>query len=162
VALVVLGVVVLHWSPAAWRRARGLPPGAGWAALTGLSIAAYSLVDKAGVARVHPVAYIGLLMLGSWLVLTPAALARRDALWHEWRGNRRAILAAGLMSPTAYCLVLFAFQLSKTGYVVAARESSIVLSALIGWLWLGEGELGRRLLGAAVVLAGVAAVALLG
>ena len=33
------------------------------------------------------------------------------------------------MSPTGYLLVLFAFQLSKTGYVVAAREMSIVLSA---------------------------------
>jgi drug/metabolite transporter (DMT)-like permease len=56
--------------------------------------------------------------------------------------------------------VLFAFRLANTGYVVAAREASIVLSVLIGWLWLGEGGLRRRLVGAAVVLAGVACVAL--
>ena len=64
------------------------------------------------------------------------------------------------MSPTAYVLVLFAFQLSKTGYVVAAREMSIVLSAIIGAAWMKEGTGSRRLAGAAVVLAGVACVAL--
>jgi drug/metabolite transporter (DMT)-like permease len=64
------------------------------------------------------------------------------------------------MSALAYTLVLFAFQLSKTGYVVAARELSIVLSALIGSLWLGEGSLGPRLTGATIVLAGVVCIAL--
>ncbi|MBI3029841.1 MAG: EamA family transporter, partial [Candidatus Rokubacteria bacterium] len=57
-------------------------------------------------------------------------------------------------------LVLFAYRLSKVGYVVAARELSIVFSAIIGSLWLGEGRLGPRLLGALVILAGVACVAL--
>jgi len=61
---------------------------------------------------------------------------------------------------TTYLLVLFAFRLSKTAYVVAARELSIVFSAIIGSLWLGEGPLGPRLLGAGVILAGVACVAL--
>jgi drug/metabolite transporter (DMT)-like permease len=35
-----------------------------------------------------------------------------------------------------------------------------VLSAIIGTVWLREGDPGRRLTGAAVVLAGVACVAL--
>jgi len=43
---------------------------------------------------------------------------------------------------------------------VAGREISIVFSALIGSLWMGEGDLLRRLAGAAVVAAGVACVAL--
>jgi len=43
---------------------------------------------------------------------------------------------------------------------VAAREMSIVLSAIIGSVWLKEGGLRQRLAGAAVVLAGVACVAL--
>jgi drug/metabolite transporter (DMT)-like permease len=63
------------------------------------------------------------------------------------------------MSTLAYTLVLFAFRMSKTGYVVAARELSIVLSALIGSLLLREGRLAPRLAGAAIVLAGVACIA---
>jgi drug/metabolite transporter (DMT)-like permease len=57
-------------------------------------------------------------------------------------------------------LVLFAFRLSKAGYVVSAREGSIVLSVAIGRPWLGERGLGARLAGAGLVLAGVACVAL--
>jgi drug/metabolite transporter (DMT)-like permease len=75
-------------------------------------------------------------------------------------GSWRTIAVAAVMSALAYTLVLFAFRLSKTGYVVAARELSIVLSAVIGSLWLREGRLGPRLAGASVVLAGVACVAL--
>ena len=64
------------------------------------------------------------------------------------------------MNLTSYLLVLFAFRLSKVGYVVAARELSIPFSAFIGSLWLGEGPLLPRLAGASIVLAGVVCVAL--
>jgi drug/metabolite transporter (DMT)-like permease len=158
VALVVLGIVALDWR----RRTRAslLAPGTGWAITTGVIIAGYSLVDKAGVTRLSPLAYIGLMELGACIVLGPVMLARREGLRREWRTNRLAILAAAILSPGAYLLVLFAFQLSKAAYVVAGREVSIVLSALIGSLWMNEGRLGRRLAGAAVVAAGVVCVAL--
>jgi drug/metabolite transporter (DMT)-like permease len=91
--------------------------------------------------------------------LQAAVLAPSRALRAEWAVNGRAILAASTMNLTAYLLVLFAFQLSKAAYVVAERELSIVLSALIVSLWLREGPLRPRLAGAAVILAGVACVA---
>jgi len=160
VILVAGGIFGLHWRPGAWTRAAFLSSGTGWALATGGLIACYSLLDKAGVARLHPLAYIWLMEIGSCALLTPVALAKPDVARREWRLNRRTIAAAALMSPTGYLLVLFAFQFSKTGYVVAARELSIVLSALIGSVWLREGHLGRRLAGAAVVLAGVGCVAL--
>ena len=56
--------------------------------------------------------------------------------------------------------MLFAFRLSKVGYVVAARELSILFSAFLGTFWLGEGRFGPRLAGASIVLAGVICVAL--
>ena len=65
-----------------------------------------------------------------------------------------------VMTLTAYLLVLFAFRLSKTGYVVAARETSIVISVLIGRFWFGERRLAARLAAAALVLAGVVCLAL--
>jgi drug/metabolite transporter (DMT)-like permease len=159
IVLVIAGIFSLHW-----RRRRPasslLAPGSGWALATGLAIAGYSLVDKAGVARLHPLPYIGLMELGACLVLLPAVRSRPGMLRNEWRANWRTIAAAAVMSPGGYLLVLFAFQLSKAAYVVAGREISIVFSALIGSLWMGEGDLRRRLAGAAVVAAGVACVAL--
>ena len=160
---VVAGVITLHQVGQRHAVATGAPLGAAtvWALITGLSIAAYSLNDKAGVARLHPVPYMLLMEAGCGLVLLPAALlTRREAVRREWVANWRAILAVGAMSAGGYTLVLLAFRLSKAGYVVAARELSIVLSALIGTLWMGEGRVGPRLAAASIVLAGVACVAL--
>ncbi|MBI4012271.1 MAG: EamA family transporter [Candidatus Rokubacteria bacterium] len=161
IGLVVLGIVAIHRIPGAAAASAPRATGAGtaWALLTGLTIAAYSLVDKGGVARLNPVPYIALLGLGSCLLLAPAVLRDREALRREWARNRRAILVASALNLTAYLLVLFAFRLSKVGYVVAARELSIVLSAFIGSWWLGEGRLGPRLAGGAIILAGVVCVA---
>jgi len=157
VGLVVLGIVSLHV----------LPPGAAswpgrailWPVLTGITIAAYSILDKAGVGRLNPVAYMLLLEGGCALLGMPLLWLRSEAVRREL-GSWRTIVVAAVMSALAYTLVLFAFRLSKTGYVVAARELSIVLSAVIGSLWLREGRLGPRLAGATIVLAGVACVAL--
>jgi drug/metabolite transporter (DMT)-like permease len=168
VLLVVAGIVGINLSSAGLSSAgratagprRLMSAGAGWALVTGLSIAAYSLVDKAGVARLHPVPYIAILGVGMSLLLVPTMVRRRVALAHEWRTNWRAILVASTLNLTSYLLVLFAFRLSKAGYVVAAREISIVLSVAIGRLWFGERRVGRRLAAATLVLAGVICVAL--
>lgn len=161
IALVVVGIVALQRIGTARGAARArLGAGTGWALLTGLTIAGYALVDKAGVSRLHPVPYIGLMFVGSVLVLLPLAVARRERFAREWRLNGRTIVAAAALSLVAYLLVLFAFRLSKTGYVVAAREVSIVISVVIGRLWFGERRLPARLAGAAFVLAGVLCIAL--
>jgi drug/metabolite transporter (DMT)-like permease len=164
VALVVAGIVALHLASRGGNRTAAvllhLGPGTGWALATGLMTAGYSLVDKAGVARLHPVPYIALMFLGMSVLLLPAVLADPGVLMREWTANWRTILPASVMTLSAYLLVLFAFQLSKAAYVVAAREVSIVLSALIGSLWFQEGRLLSRLAGAAAVLAGVVCVAL--
>ena len=161
VGLVVLGIAALSVAPSAVpaSAATGMGAGTVWALVTGLTIAAYSLVDKAGVARLHPMPYIALMGLGLSALLAPVVLADRPALAHEWRRHWRTILVASAMNLTSYLLVLFAFRLSKVGYVVAARELSILFSAFIGSLWLGEGRLAPRLAGASIVLAGVVCVA---
>ena len=158
VGFVVLGIAALSVTPSALP-VNGLGAGTAWALVTGLTIAAYSLVDKAGVARLHPMPYIALMGLGLSALLAPVVLSDRPAIAREWRRHWRAILVASAMNLTSYLLVLFAFRLSKVGYVVAARELSILFSAFIGSLWLREGRLGPRLAGASVVLAGVVCIA---
>ena len=161
IGLVVLGIVSLSRSPSAERGSTGIGIGAGtvWAVVTGVTIATYSLVDKAGVARLHPMPYIALMGLGLSAILSPIVLADRRTLVNEWRRHWPTILVASAMNLTSYLLVLFAFRLSKIGYVVASRELSLLFSAVIGSLWLGEGRLAPRLAGASVVLAGVICVA---
>lgn len=164
VSLVLLGILSLHQTRRVPRStaagAASVRAGTSWAVLTGLTIASYSLVDKAGVTRLHPIPYICFMGLGQCALLLPAIVANRRMVRHEWAVNWPAIVVASTMTLTSYLLVLFAFRLSKVGYVVAARELSIVFSAGIGTLWMGEGHLRARLVGAGVILAGVICVSL--
>jgi drug/metabolite transporter (DMT)-like permease len=66
-------------------------------------------------------------------------------------------LAGGVVSLAAYGLVLWAQRIS--GELAALRETSIVIGALIGAAVFGERLGARRAVAAAVVVAGVALLA---
>ena len=159
IALVVLGI----FASGAATRARGIAAalrhGGAFAALTGVLIAAYTLVDAAASRRVHPLPFVTLSSLGAVLLLAPIALRRRAAVALEWRENAKTIVLASTMNLSGYVLVLLAYRLAKTGHVVATREMSIVVSAFVGSVLFREGHVGRRMGAAAVIVAGVACVA---
>ncbi|MEJ7727634.1 MAG: DMT family transporter [Polyangiaceae bacterium] len=159
ILIVVLGIVV------AARRAGAAGHGGsrravGWALLTGLTIASYSILDSSGARRMHPVPFLCGTSIGAVLLCAPLVLRQRSVLREEWRRNVRTILLASTMNLSGYLLVLWAYRSSKTGYVTAARELSIALSPLVGRVVLGEKALGARLVGAVIILAGVVCVAL--
>lgn len=165
VALIVIGVVTLQMGglrAGAFDRliATLRLPAARYALATGVTIAVYTVVDKAGVGVVHAVLYGYLLFAGS------AALAsiyfwraRRVALLACWRDDRRSILIAGVISPITYFLALAAFQLGQVSYLGPMREISIVLAALLGALALRERVDLARMVSAAVTALGVAIIA---
>ena len=78
---------------------------------------------------------------------------RRTLLPTVWREARGPVVAVAVLSPLAYVLVLRALQLAPVSLVAPARESSIVVGALLSWWVLREPSARRRLVGAAVVLA---------
>jgi drug/metabolite transporter (DMT)-like permease len=155
IAMVVAGLVLVSRTAGRTASLSGRRKAVPWALLVGLTIGAYSVVDKVGVGHIHPLPYVALLGLGSMTLLAPVVLRSRARLATEWRSNRKAILLAAGFNLTAYLLVLFAFQLAKTGYVVATRELSIVLSVVIGGLWLGEKQMLPRLAGSCAIILGV-------
>lgn len=162
--LVVAGLYVIHLKGFSGRNfgepLRALRnPGSVWAALTGIAIAGYSLVDKAGVAWVHPPVYIYLMGVLTWLLLTPFVLARhRSHILPEWRTNGRAIVLVALLVMASYLLILFAMQTANIGYIIAAREISIVFSVLFGLYRLGEKHGLQKLTGAILITTGVVCI----
>lgn len=132
---------------------RGASP---WAILTGVAIASYSLVDKVGVGHVFPPVYIYIMTLVASIALSAYVLScERSWIKREWTENRRNIFLVGFLSNFTYLIILFAMQISKVSYVVAVREVSIVFSAAIGVLWLGERNARQKLIGAAIITCGV-------
>ena len=131
-----------------------------WGVATGVAIAAYTLWDNHAVnaLAVPPLPYFVVGLLLQLPVMTLLLGRRRVMVPLVWREARGPVLAVAVLSPMAYVLVLRAMQLAPVSLVAPARESSIVVGALLSWWLLKEPSAVRRLLGAVVVLIGIAGI----
>lgn len=159
--VVVVGVLVIGF---AGGRSRALDNRAGilYGLVVGVLIAVYTLWDASAVTvgDMPPVGlYWGSVVFQLVLLAVPAL--RR---WPEPRQIARrhwvAVLLFGILSPLAYMLVLVAIQLAPVSIIAPAREVSVVLVGLAGWLLFREPHPVQRLVGSVIVLAGVALLAL--
>ncbi|MFN8526480.1 MAG: EamA family transporter [Chloroflexota bacterium] len=159
--LIGVGVLILTGDPR-----RLLLPGASrsvaYALLTGLFIAAYTLWDKLSVGQigVPPLLYFWGFTAGTALLLVPSVLRRLDEVRDTWSRSGREVLGVGVLVPVAYVLVLTALAVSPVSYVAPAREIGILFGALMGARLLSEGDVRRRLCGAAAMVVGVAGLAM--
>ena len=128
-----------------------------WAGLTAATIGTYTTIDAAGARDSNGFGYAAVLVLGAGIALTAVVIAsgRRARMAPALRAEWRRFVVGGLCTALAYAMVLAAFRLAPVGYVAALRESSVVLGALAGWLFLHE-RLGRaRLASSGVVAVGL-------
>ena len=111
-----------------------------WGLLTGLAIAGYTLWDNHAVnaLEVPPLPYFVLGLVLQLPALTLLLGRRRAALPEVWRRDWRPVVVVAVLSPLAYVLVLRALQLAPVPLVAPARESSIVVGALLSWWVLHE------------------------
>ncbi|AGA28749.1 DMT family transporter [Singulisphaera acidiphila] len=130
--------------------------------LTGLLIAAYTICDKQAVSRygVPPLIQQWGTSVGLAAVLAPLAIRRRAEVRHCWTHHWRAVLAIGLLVPTAYILVLAAMRFTPVSYIAPAREVSILIATLMGTHLLSERQSVTRIAAAATMVLGLAALAL--
>jgi drug/metabolite transporter (DMT)-like permease len=133
-----------------------------WAAIgaalaTGVSIAAYTVVDGLGVrASGSSLGYIAYLMAIEGFVIPVYAAYR-------WRGELVTVLrpfaALGLLgaalSVTAYGLVLWAQTRAELAPIAALRESSIIVGAAIGAIFFKEQFGAPRIAAAGLLVVGI-------
>jgi uncharacterized membrane protein len=122
-----------------------------------LTIAAYTLVDAEGVDHAQAPAYLFLLLAPSSAVYAAALALRGRDLRAELRPRA---WVTGALVVGAYGSVLAALRLADAAPVAAVRESSVVIAAFLAAAFLHENVDARRLGGALLVVAGVAAIAL--
>ena len=167
IAAIIAGIYTISWwgnfhqvlrSPLLFLRSAGMR----YAVLTGLTIAAYSIVDKEGVGHIQPLLYMYLLGTGTAVMLAPYILAHKgaSAIKAEWRANAVPITVAGLLTFAAYGLALTAFSLSRVSYVAPAREVGIVIGVMMGVFLLKEPFGGGRLLGSGFIVGGLVLITL--
>lgn len=123
-----------------------------------LTIGVYSVFDAAGArTQLDTFAYIFATMVGGALSNTIFGLStgRRCDMTAVLRERWRPSVLTGAATAVTYGMVLVATQHAPLGYVTALRESSVVLAALVGWKYLGEGDHRRRITAAAIVTGGI-------
>ncbi len=160
IATVLLGIILLGIADL---RAPKNRRSIAYALLVGVTIAVYSVVDKQGVSRIHPVHYVFSVFLIPGVLLSPYVLLRhRPAVARTWRGLKKYALWAGPGSMATYLLVLFAMRLGKVSYILAVREFSVVIGAALGIFFLGERFGWHKGVGVGAIVLGLLLVKLAG
>ncbi len=157
ILLVSLGILSLHGraEPGSSRWLLAIPLGCG------ACIACFSVTDKAAVQYFSPLALASMVFGGSALFFWPyVAFVRRVSLLDEFRHHWLRALLVAFFCLFGYALVLAAMRIAPVSYVGAARESSVLFAAILGWLILREGFGPRRLFSAAVIFAGIVCLTL--
>ncbi|PKW09420.1 EamA-like transporter family protein [Streptomyces sp. 1222.5] len=173
----VLAAVFAHELPSGWAAAgiavsclgltgvslwglRGRRPD--WAAIgaalaTGLTIAAYTVLDGLGVRAAHsPLGYIAWLMAIQGVVIpTCMYVRRRGDTVRLLRPHAGLGLLGSVLSVAAYALVLWAQTRADLAPVAALRESSIIVGAAIGALFFKERFGAPRIAAAGLLVVGI-------
>jgi drug/metabolite transporter (DMT)-like permease len=125
----------------------------------GACIAGYTLVDDHGVRHAGALPYFELVLIACALPYAAAIAAKGGTAALRAAADRRAA-AAGVGMVAAYLLILEALERAEAAPVAALRETSVVMAAAGAALAGREKVPAARLAGAALVVAGVAALAL--
>jgi drug/metabolite transporter (DMT)-like permease len=171
VGLLIAGLLVVQrpWRLLRAGTARDDRLAAGFALLTGAMIASYSALDRVGVQLAPAWFYAGILWPACAIGLAAVAWIRPRvgngafAAPDEPLDVPRAVVG-GLLTFSAYGLVLVALSRAPLAIVAPLRESAVVLASAWGVIRLGEAadrrEVAFRLSGSVLVLIGAAVLAI--
>lgn len=172
VALLLVGLLTVQRPWRLLRAAGGAHRGAAaFALLTGLMIATYTSIDRVGAQLVAPWIYAAILWAVGAVGLVGVGWLRPRIAGGAFAPPpvplelRRAIVG-GMLTLAAYLLVLFALSRVEVAIVGPLRESAVLITSAWGVIRLREAvsrrEVGLRLAGATLVLAGAVVLAIAG
>ncbi|WP_353254540.1 EamA family transporter [Burkholderia anthina] len=123
---------------------------------TGVSIAAYSVVDGIGVRESgSTIGYTAWMFVLTGLMMAVYYRLRAGSLrLAQDVGETAKAACGGVFAALAYGTVIWAMDRAPMGPVSALRETSVVFAALIARVYLGERLTRRRAAGCAVIAAG--------
>jgi uncharacterized membrane protein len=131
------------------------------AALTGLMVAAYSVVDAYG-ARLSGdwLSFtVWLMVLDGGCFVGVVAALRGPVLWQTIFSEWRRTIVSGLLGVGAFAVFLWALSRGPVGSVSALRETSVLFASLIGVFVLKERWSLPGLAGAVLIMLGIIAFA---
>jgi drug/metabolite transporter (DMT)-like permease len=127
---------------------------------TAMVVACYVTADAIGVRLAgNPQAYAAWIFLIYGVLLPAAFVMLRGTIAVDLRAaETRKALAGGILTLTSYAAIITALALGTAGPIVALRETSIVFSAVLGRVVLGERLTRRRVLVCVAVALGAVCI----
>lgn len=155
ILLVSLGILSL-----ALGRTRARSKAIVFALATGLFVASYVTTDGVGVRLAgNPQAYVAWIFVCYGALMPIAYVLLRGKIALDLRSPEALkAMAGGVVSIGSYGAIVTALSLGQIGPISALRETSIVFSALIGRIFLGEALTGRRILVCVAVTLGAVCI----
>jgi len=164
IACIVFGSYLLHLS----QRSQGLfapwlalvrEPGPRWMLLTAFLWGVTASLDKVGIFLV-PTSFWVFSVLGlASLLQLGMCLALEDQ--RPWRAFRQpAVFALAGLEVASLAFQMAALRMTLAAYVISIKRLSVVFAVILAGTVLREAKLSERLLGAAVMAAGVALILL--
>ena len=157
--------------------------GAGGVTLIGVGILVLGIGSKGGLNKLLFFAFVTAMMIASYTVVDGlgARLSGHSTSFFVWftlpqsvvflgvvfylRGKERCIphirekwrvgVVSGLMSFSAYSIVLWAITKAPIPYVSALRETSVLFASIIAIVFLGEPVRKTRIISAVLIFAGI-------
>lgn len=132
-------------------------PASKYALLAALGTTIYSISDKIGVTTISPIQYsfwLGII-IPSLLIITIVPRKGIEKIRDELDGSIVRISLSAILMRGGYLLVLFAMSIAQVSYILALRQVSVVLGALLGIVLLKEKYGKIRLIGSIIILIGV-------
>lgn len=157
----ILGLAVYNLRHVVVDRAR-LPLALGLAVMTGGFVAAYTTWDAFVIrATENPFTFIAWFFLLDGLAFPIVYLLRnRGQVPRPFAPLAKLGVQGALIAYFSFGGIMMATRLDKVGEAAVLRETSVVFSALIGWLMLGESTGPRRIALIALIAAGAVIVEL--
>ncbi len=160
------GFLLLQQPWRAFRGHRAFDPSIAFALATGVTIAAYSAVDRVGTRLIDPLPYAAILWVTASIVLVVwNRVVSGGAVFAGGREQVRRAAIGGWLTLIAYLLILYALSVAPLSGVAPLRESATVFAAAWGSVRLGEAaSRGETLLrvGASCLIVGGALLLALG
>lgn len=133
--------------------------------IVALVISGYTIVDAYGTRQSDAFTYYSICMSCTAIVMAPYVIWKQRAQQFDWALLPRELPRAttiGILSFISYFIVLYSYTQAPVSYVAAAREMSIIIAGLVGWLWLKESLGSSRIVGATLVSIGVGVLVVFG
>ena len=120
-------------------------------------IALYTFSDGAGVrsAKNEFTFIVWNFFLGGWITISYVYLTQKNDLFKLRTKQLALITVASFMSFIAYGIIIWSMNHQPIAYVSSIRESSIIMTSLISFIFLGEKIKFIRILSAVIFFIGV-------